>query len=377
MIHEGNLSGANMALLEYFEVLKEMNFEIQVISPSKGSFVDQLIEKEYSVSIVPFYPWTRKLDEPHFNRGIFKRSLRNLIAAIQTIKRTKGLDAICTNTLCVNLGQLVAILSRKPHYLFVHEFGEEDHDFKLALPTRLSYRLSAFFSKAIVLNSEAIREKWRNNIGENQKLQLLYNIVNHNEPENLQGREDLKEKEVSKKLLMLGQVSPGKGHFEAVEAICKLRDEIKDVSLDIIGNAPDEMYLNSLKKYIEGINMQKYVKVLTPVPNPYKIFGRYRALLMCSRQEAFGRVTVEALKAGLPVIGRNTGGTPEIIEDGVNGFLYDDKDPDSIIDSLKNMFFIDKEGYDQLCANAELTRKKYNVEKAREQLIHIFQSDRV
>jgi glycosyltransferase involved in cell wall biosynthesis len=42
---------------------------------------------------------------------------------------------------------------------------------------------------------------------------------------------------------------------------------------------------------------------------------------MCSQCEAFGRVTVEAMRAGLPVCGTNSGGTPEIIEPGVAGLL--------------------------------------------------------
>jgi glycosyltransferase involved in cell wall biosynthesis len=42
---------------------------------------------------------------------------------------------------------------------------------------------------------------------------------------------------------------------------------------------------------------------------------------MCSQCEAFGRVTVEAMRAGLPVCGTKTGGTPEIIDSGVNGLL--------------------------------------------------------
>jgi glycosyltransferase involved in cell wall biosynthesis len=43
---------------------------------------------------------------------------------------------------------------------------------------------------------------------------------------------------------------------------------------------------------------------------------------MCSRNEAMGRVTVEAMGSGLPVIGHASGGTPELLEDGRTGLLY-------------------------------------------------------
>ena len=45
---------------------------------------------------------------------------------------------------------------------------------------------------------------------------------------------------------------------------------------------------------------------------------------MCSRDEAMGRVTVEAMASGLPVIGHARGGTPELVRDGITGFLYTD-----------------------------------------------------
>ena len=44
---------------------------------------------------------------------------------------------------------------------------------------------------------------------------------------------------------------------------------------------------------------------------------------MCSKAEGFGRVTAEFMSWGKPVIGRDSGATPEIVEDRVSGFLYD------------------------------------------------------
>ena len=46
-------------------------------------------------------------------------------------------------------------------------------------------------------------------------------------------------------------------------------------------------------------------------------------VVMCSRDEGMGRVTVEAMSYGKPVIGFRSGATPELITDGVDGFLYE------------------------------------------------------
>ena len=59
-----------------------------------------------------------------------------------------------------------------------------------------------------------------------------------------------------------------------------------------------------------------FVKDMAP------LLRRAHALLNCSRNEAMGRITVEAMASGLPVIGHNSGGTPELITHGRNGLLY-------------------------------------------------------
>ena len=48
--------------------------------------------------------------------------------------------------------------------------------------------------------------------------------------------------------------------------------------------------------------------------------------LTCSKNEAFGRVTIENQLAGLLVIGANTGGTTEIIKDNETGLIYKEGD---------------------------------------------------
>ena len=74
------------------------------------------------------------------------------------------------------------------------------------------------------------------------------------------------------------------------------------------------------------------------IDGPTRDVGRYWSAahvgLMCSQCEAFGRVTVEAMRAGLPVCGTNTGGTPEIIDPGVNGLLSPAGDANALAANL-------------------------------------------
>jgi hypothetical protein len=62
---------------------------------------------------------------------------------------------------------------------------------------------------------------------------------------------------------------------------------------------------------------------------------------MPSRGEGFGLVFIEAMFRGRPVIGGAHGGTPEIIDDGINGFLVPHGDAAQLVDRLKRLLASD------------------------------------
>ena len=101
-----------------------------------------------------------------------------------------------------------------------------------------------------------------------------------------------------------------------------------DIELVIVGDGlpKNERCLKHLVK-VKGIEAN--VRFTGYVSDPTPIINTADALLVCSTNEAFGRVTVEGMLAGKPVIGARSGATGELIEEGVNGLLYapgDDKD---------------------------------------------------
>lgn len=60
--------------------------------------------------------------------------------------------------------------------------------------------------------------------------------------------------------------------------------------------------------------------------------------ILPSTIEGFGMVFLEAMNYGLPVIGSNVGGIPEIIDDGKNGFLVDPENPKEIAEKIRIIF---------------------------------------
>lgn len=107
----------------------------------------------------------------------------------------------------------------------------------------------------------------------------------------------------SYKILSVGYAAPKKGMDILVEAFKMVKKEIKDVELYIIGkNHPKEW------NKIEGVHVEGYVDDLVPYFEDASLF------VQASRADTFPVTTLEALRAGLPVIVTEMTGTKEVVE---------------------------------------------------------------
>ena len=85
----------------------------------------------------------------------------------------------------------------------------------------------------------------------------------------------------------------------------------------------DEKYIGQLKSICKDKGIESNVEFLGYKENVLEYIKQAKALIVGSFYEGFGRMTAEANMLGIPVIGRNTGGTKEILEMTKGGFLFD------------------------------------------------------
>ena len=124
------------------------------------------------------------------------------------------------------------------------------------------------------------------------------------------------------KLLILGSVSEGKGQYQIIEAINLMTEQERErITLDIIGGG-NKSYIKKINKVVINYGLSSSVHFLGYQQDAGNNVSKYDCGLMCSNSEAFGRVTIEYMMAGLPVIASNTGANKELVIDGENGLLY-------------------------------------------------------
>lgn len=133
-----------------------------------------------------------------------------------------------------------------------------------------------------------------------------------------------------KTLLFVGRIQPLKGVDLAISTLAELED--KDARLILIGSSsgmegPSEQ--RRITKMVKELGLTNRVLFVEPQPHE-KLVNWYRAadvLLMPSRSESFGLVALEAAACGLPVVASEVGGLQTIVENGLSGYLINDRDP--------------------------------------------------
>lgn len=115
-----------------------------------------------------------------------------------------------------------------------------------------------------------------------------------------------------------GRLVPQKGHGLLLEVARTLKQQGTPFHLYIAGTGPlQEKLSGSLQKYglTEDVTLLGFVKDIPSFMNEIDIF------VFPSRWEGFGYAILEAMAAGKPVVAFNTSSNPELIRDGINGFL--------------------------------------------------------
>ncbi|MFA6017255.1 MAG: glycosyltransferase [Patescibacteria group bacterium] len=99
-----------------------------------------------------------------------------------------------------------------------------------------------------------------------------------------------------------------------------------------------------------------------------KTYTNAKAFLFASRDEEFGIAVVEAMGYGLPVIAYRSGGIPEYVVNGKNGFLFDQLDKSNLIEKVNELTSLTSSKYIEMRKDTRKTAEKFSEEKFEENI---------
>ncbi len=120
---------------------------------------------------------------------------------------------------------------------------------------------------------------------------------------------------------IVGRIEEGKGQWLLIEALEKLQNP--NIKALVVGHTMDEGYLSELKEKVKGYGIERQVIFTGFTKEVNEHFRLCDASALATKQETFGLVVIEAMVNEVVVVATNKGGPLEIIDDGVDGLLFE------------------------------------------------------
>ncbi len=218
----------------------------------------------------------------------------------------------------------------------------------------------------IVCNSVALKNEVKNIFGLESNVSVVYRGVDLERFSNV-----IKKLDKNVVFLFLGGLEPYKnspygenlkGGITLMKAWKLIDQHInEETSVKLIYGGAYTSENDDLNNWKNSLNFKDKVEILGRVNpnNILKIYGRTNVTIIPSRTEGFPNVGMESFAVGNCVIGSNVGGIPELIDDNVNGLIFNDNDENHLFEKI--MELVDVNRVDILGLKAkEKALKKYN-----------------
>jgi glycosyltransferase involved in cell wall biosynthesis len=324
------VGGAERSILDVIDYWKSQHKDLKVefiLRKPLGSYVNELKKRKYKYHAVDYIYWNdSNLPKDSDKERLFITSLRNAraIKEIEQIIVKVKPDYVITNSIVAPWAAFAAYYQGIPHVWFVREYGDLDHGRDFEIGAGPTFTDIGNLSELVVSNSKTLAEYVGHYI-DSRKIVTLYNPFNLDDLRN-RANEIIENPFVSndslKLVLTSGGITPSKGHLDSVKAVGTLVRKGYDIELVFVGRDGPKDFMSQLKNEIDSYGIKNRVHFVGYQKNPLAYVKKADVGIMASNKEAFGRVTFEYMAIGTPVVGANSGATPEIVDDKVSGLLY-------------------------------------------------------
>lgn len=314
-------TGSNRSMLNMLAGLISKGISPIVVMPPMEdmSLKEELAKLDIETHIVQYYPpiyqQTKSLkDKLLYYPKLIKHKLVNRVAEKRILELAKinNVGIVHTNVGPLLLGNHSAKILGVPHVWHLREFQD------------LDFNMDTWYSK--MQFKAMVREPNNYPIAISRAVfdyfelqppaEVIYNgIMKSFEKQFIENKEPY--------FLFVGYLAENKGIVALLNAFQTFSEINKAHKLLVAGSTGDVMFMKHLRDLVIKKGIEDRVEFLGHRDDIFSLMTKATALIVPSFNEAFGRITAEAMFNGCLVIGKNAGGTKEIIEKIGLGLLYD------------------------------------------------------
>jgi glycosyltransferase involved in cell wall biosynthesis len=310
--------GGQYSLLLLLKGLDKGQYKPFVICPQEGALVDEVRSLGITVFVFEF-PSFKKLDPKKIFTAISK--FKKLIQMINP-------DVVHTES-SRSIVYLKCALWRRSIPIIWHARVSN------AEPFLYEWILYSCATRVIAI-SEAVKRRFRYFLGAKRKIEVIYNAVEIPYREAINANVSLKDEvgfQNSVLVGIVGRVTPLKGQETFIKAAALVAEKNSTVRFVIIGEGTEE-YLHYLRGLIKNYNLDNKIYITGYRENAAHLIKDLDILVCASIEEAFSRVSIEAMAHGRPVVATNVGGIPEVVVDGETGILVPVQDENAMAQAI-------------------------------------------
>ncbi|NNE32703.1 MAG: glycosyltransferase [Winogradskyella sp.] len=203
--------------------------------------------------------------------------------------------------------------------------------FKKKLKRKIKFFMYGKYIDKVIAVSQYIKSQNLKDysISLKSKIDVIYNGINLE----LYGTSHQSKAKASSKFnfIVVSHLVYEKGIQDMILALSKLENRIrKKITIDIYGEG---IYKSALVDLVNAYNLEDVFIFKGSVDNLYSLYSNYDYMIQPTYMEAFSLSILESLFSSVPVITTTVGGNNEVVEHGINGYLFEPKN----IEELKEI----------------------------------------
>ena len=374
--HAVDIGGAESSLVDLISRLDRSRFAPAVLHTAGAKWLDwpELRDIDKVAAFQPSSLLAKKRGEVAARRWpLIWHAVTTLRLAwpLHRLLRQIQADLVHTNSLKTHfIGGLAARLARRPLVWHVRDLLAEDEGLSLLR------RAARMLRPRVIAISEAVGKQFA---GLPVEVTVVPNGIPLEKftpgPAPAHLRSELGLGEDDQVLVVVGRLTPWKGHMQLLEAVGMLAESWPRLRLVVVGEVAfwEPEYEQQLKQRAVELGLAERVVWAGFRGDVANLLRLCTMFVLPSVNEPFGRAIIEAMAVGRPVVATRSGGVPEIVVDGETGLLVAPEDARALSQAIDTLL-ANPQRAEQMGERGQVrAREKFSADRVAQQVQELYE----